>query len=195
MNAPWLSSEEIQALRANFSLAEDQDEHFRRCWSKQTCHNCLAASQCSWCPFVGHPFSPSLSSGDLSGTFHSSSCQTWSCVPNSHKIPLLAPAYDENVCPHWAERWELRTRPLGCQVSSITSITSIVSITSTLVFVLLVFLIVKGVLWYRHYHKTHPRWWRQLHRYRWYRIMTLRDGEYEPLLPGSWPGNPGDGDH
>lgn len=169
MNAPWLSSDEIQALRANFSQAEDQDEHFRRCWSKQTCHNCLAASQCSWCPF------------------------TWSCVPNSHKIPLLAPAYDENVCPHWAERWELRTRPLGCQVSSITSITSIVSITSTLVFVLLVFLIVKGVRWFRHYHKTHPRWWRQLHRYRWYRIMTLRDGEYEPLLPGSWPGNSGDG--
>ncbi|KAK3942176.1 hypothetical protein QBC46DRAFT_406639 [Diplogelasinospora grovesii] len=53
---------------------------------------------------------------------------------------LLAPAYDDDVCPHWAERWEIRTHPFGCQVSTITSLTGIISILSTLVFVLLVWL-------------------------------------------------------
>lgn len=34
-----------------------------------------------------------------------------------------------------AERWEIRTRPLGCQVSTITSLTSLVSIVSTIIFI------------------------------------------------------------
>lgn len=66
--------------------------------------------------------------------------QTWACVPNSYPVPLLAPAYDEQICPHWAERWELRSQPLGCQVSSITSLTTIVTIASTLTVVALLHL-------------------------------------------------------
>lgn len=74
-------------------------------------------------------------------------------------MPFLAPAYDENVCPHWAERWEVRTRPLGCQVSTITTLTSLVTVASTL------FLVLLGVEAYRagrslvRYTKN-PGWWR-----------------------------------
>ncbi|ORY66262.1 uncharacterized protein BCR38DRAFT_313518, partial [Pseudomassariella vexata] len=88
-------------------------EHFWHCWKQQNCYSCLDQSACSWCPF------------------------SWTCVPNSNRIPLLAPAEDKNVCPHWAERWEIRTRPLGCQVSTITTLTALVSIFSTLFVVVL----------------------------------------------------------
>ncbi|KAH7197519.1 uncharacterized protein B0J16DRAFT_21060 [Fusarium flagelliforme] len=161
MDPSWLSDSDIQALRANFtSSGVSDDERFRRCWKHQTCKGCLATSQCSWCPF------------------------TWSCVPNTSKIPLLAPAYDENVCPHWAERWELRSRPLGCQVSSITSLTAIITIVSTLFFVLLVVLLVITARWIQRYHKNTGWWQRQNHRWDGARIQH---GEHEPLLPGSRP--------
>ncbi|KAH6961499.1 hypothetical protein DER45DRAFT_201787 [Fusarium avenaceum] len=160
MDPSWLSRDDIQALRANFTSNENHiEEHFLRCWKRQTCKGCLATSQCSWCPF------------------------TWSCVPNTQKIPLLAPAYDENVCPHWAERWELRTRPLGCQVSSITSLTAIVTIISTLVFVLITVLLAMAIRWLWRHHKKNPRWWR-LQNHGWTGTWR-RYGEREPLLPES----------
>src|SRR6478735_6203723 len=124
-----------------------------------------------------------------SSSTYSLNLQTWSCVPNTSNIPLLAPAYNENVCPHWAERWELRTRPLGCQVSSITSLTAIVTIISTLVFVSLMVGLVRASRWFWQYHKKHPGWWR-LRNQRWARTW-FRAGELEPLLPGSWPDNGG----
>jgi len=40
--------------------------------------------------------------------------------------------FNPDVCPWWSERWELRTRPLGCNVSTLTFLTSIVTILSTL---------------------------------------------------------------
>ncbi|UQC79791.1 uncharacterized protein CLUP02_05271 [Colletotrichum lupini] len=113
-------------------------------------------------------------------------CKTSACVPNSYAIPLLAPAYDENICPHWAERWELRTKPLGCQVSTITSLTSIISIVSTFIVVLLVALIVLGVRWGRRRSKQDPDWWRVWKR-DWSRVQFWKrpqgqDGERDPLL-------------
>jgi len=42
-------------------------------------------------------------------------------------INILAPIWNENVCPHWSERWEVRSRPLGCHVSTITFLTAIVA--------------------------------------------------------------------
>lgn len=47
-------------------------------------------------------------------------------------LPALAPAWDENICPHWAERWEVRTRPLGCQVSTITMLGVLVGVAATI---------------------------------------------------------------
>ncbi|KAH8675481.1 hypothetical protein BX600DRAFT_507720 [Xylariales sp. PMI_506] len=99
--------------------AASDDGHFQRCWKHQNCRDCIWEEKgCSWCPL------------------------SWSCVPNPHSIALLAPAWNEEICPHWAERWEIRTRPLGCQVSTITSLTSIVSILSTIIFLLLLFVII-----------------------------------------------------
>ncbi|KAH7034835.1 uncharacterized protein B0I36DRAFT_360305 [Microdochium trichocladiopsis] len=121
-----------------FNKDEDHDEHFRRCWHLTNCKDCLAKEDdCSWCPF------------------------SWSCVPNSNRlVPFLAPAWDEDICPHWAERWELRTRPLGCQVSTITTLTSLVTIACTLLLVLLGFVFVFGVRRIRGFTRRNPRWWR-----------------------------------
>ncbi|OTB18527.1 hypothetical protein K445DRAFT_315359 [Daldinia sp. EC12] len=154
------------------------DAHLQRCWKIQNCKDCLKKEpDCSWCPF------------------------SWTCVPNSNRIPFLAPAWDENVCPHWAERWEIRTRPLGCQVSTITTLTSLVSIAFTLLFVLLVTLAVFGIQRLRGYSKKNPGWW-MVWTYDWRRWVRLwqqwlrvRSGvrtdeevresrhEQEPLLP------------
>ncbi|KAI1446729.1 hypothetical protein F5Y02DRAFT_56132 [Annulohypoxylon stygium] len=169
---------------SNFaSTSPADDAHLMRCWRIQNCKDCLTTQpDCSWCPF------------------------SWTCVPNSARFPFLAPAGDENICPHWAERWEIRTRPLGCQVSTITTLTSLVSIASTLVLVLLVTLAVWGVRWVRAYGRKNPGWWRisksDLERLpvRWRSWLHARmgagganvnaqesrsggDGESEPLLP------------
>ncbi|KAH6898983.1 hypothetical protein B0T10DRAFT_125683 [Thelonectria olida] len=166
MDATEFSLEEIQAYRSNFTVDDDKHEHLLRCWSRQTCDGCLNTAQCSWCPF------------------------TWSCVPNSHAFPALAPAYDENICPHWAERWEIRTRPLGCQVSTITSLTAIVSVLSTLVFIGLVFGVVVAIRRLRRFNKEHPGWLGRL-RLRVgrglqgvLRRLRRKGGEREPLLQG-----------
>ncbi|KLU85307.1 hypothetical protein MAPG_04335, partial [Magnaporthiopsis poae ATCC 64411] len=104
--------------RESFNISDwEDDKQFLRCWRHQDCQPCLVEDGCSWCPFAS----------------------SWTCTPNAYSIPLLAPAYNENICPHWAERWEIRTRPLGCQVSTITALTGAVSIASTLTIVALVF--------------------------------------------------------
>lgn len=129
--------------------------------------------------------------------------QSWTCVPNSNRVQLLAPAWDENVCPHWAERWEIRTRPLGCQVSTITTLTSFVTIASTLVFALLVTLTVFGIQRLRAYSDKSPGlwkawanawkdWWAKWQQQRYPMIHGNEDdveareqggNEREPLLP------------
>ncbi|PHH65469.1 hypothetical protein CDD81_2249 [Ophiocordyceps australis] len=55
------------------------------------------------------------------GAAHHLLRKTGACVPNSFTMPLLAPVYDTRVCPYPPERWEIRTRPLGCHVSTITT--------------------------------------------------------------------------
>ncbi|KAI1457458.1 hypothetical protein F4805DRAFT_179971 [Annulohypoxylon moriforme] len=135
------------------STSPVDDAHLMRCWRIQNCKDCLTRQpDCSWCPF------------------------SWTCVPNTARITLLAPAWDENICPHWAERWEIRTRPLGCQVSTITTLTSLVSIASTLVLVLLISLTVWGFRTLRAYGKKNPGWWR----------MSKSDWERLPARWRSW---------
>ncbi|KAI0596667.1 hypothetical protein F4775DRAFT_594168 [Biscogniauxia sp. FL1348] len=158
---------------------DDHDAHLLRCWRIQDCKGCLSQPDCSWCPF------------------------SWTCIPNSYRMPLLAPAWDENICPHWAERWEIRTRPLGCQVSTITTLTSLVTIASTLVFVLVVMSIVLATKKMWAYGQKRPGFWR-VWEYDWRaQALSLREqvggilgklgiagtgnhaGENEPLLPSS----------
>ncbi|WQF77643.1 hypothetical protein CDEST_02657 [Colletotrichum destructivum] len=178
------SAEEVSQLRHNFTSGESSDEHLFRCWKHQDCRACLAESQCSWCPMVGLRLLASQTDRAIADILGLG--QTSACVPNAYSIPLLAPAYNENICPHWAERWELRTKPLGCQVSTITSLTSIISIISTLLVVLLVALVVLGVRWGRRRSKQDPNWWR-VWTYGWKQFFLrngARDanGEQDPLL-------------
>lgn len=88
----------------------------------------------------------------------SSQRQTQSCIPNTYPIPLLAPVYNENICPHWTERWEIRTRPFGCHVSTITTLTAIVSVLSTVTLVILAFLTIWGVKKVRRLTERYPDW-------------------------------------
>ncbi|KAK3337427.1 hypothetical protein B0T19DRAFT_455249 [Cercophora scortea] len=150
------------------------DERFFRCWKQQGCGGCLGQERCSWCPI------------------------TQSCIPNDYPIPLLAPAYDENICPHWSERWEIRTRPFGCHVSTITSLAGLASVVSTLVLILLVWASVMAVGRVRRkfLHRERWPWWRRWrcawlsHRWKlaWRRGKSRepppppRVGEEEPLL-------------
>lgn len=113
-------------------------------------------------------------------------------MPNNHTIQALAPAYDENVCPHWAERWEIRTRPLGCQVSTITSLTSIISIASTLVVLSIILFLTWAFFRLRRHHKqAEPGWWRlwKIDRFPWTAHREPEPGsggesagEHDPLL-------------
>ncbi|CAH0048021.1 unnamed protein product [Clonostachys solani] len=143
----------ISALRSNFSASETDREHFYRCWSRTSCPNCLDAEGCSWCPY------------------------SWSCVPNSYKIPFLAPAYDKQICPARQEQWEIRTRPLGCNVSSVTTLTATVSIVGTFVVLLLAFLTILAALRIRVY--ARKKAWRVPWRAR---PAQNHDREQEPLL-------------
>lgn len=173
-----MDATEIEALRDNFTVAEDQRDHLLRCWIHSTsCQRCLGSDECSWCPFVSALATRQLK--EVSDRF-----QTWSCVPNSHNIQFLAPAYEEQVCPAESEQWELRTQPLGCDVSSITAVTAIVSITGTLLSVLLVSLTVLAGLRVRRY-ALQRRGWRSA----WVRQCRADAAgggsgrETEPLLP------------
>ncbi|KAL1953662.1 hypothetical protein VTO42DRAFT_2373 [Malbranchea cinnamomea] len=83
------------------------------CWRSQTCAKCLSSADfCSWCPFSG------------------------TCVPNPSRLPLLAPISNASICPLGSkERWELRSQPLGCNVSTLTFLACVMSVLGTLVLV------------------------------------------------------------
>ncbi|KAL2207237.1 hypothetical protein CC79DRAFT_712786 [Sarocladium strictum] len=146
MVLPSLDDAAIADLRDNFTVADPDWEHLLRCWTRQTCSRCLAADQCSWCPY------------------------TWSCVPNKHPIPFLAPIDYEDICPDKSERWELRSQPFGCQVSTATSLSVGVSVLATLFLMLLIFTVVVVVLRLRRYWKNKPR----------------REDRWKPTWPSSW---------
>lgn len=52
MSSSALDTLEEELLHNNLTINESDLEHLLRCWSRQTCRRCLAADQCSWCPFV-----------------------------------------------------------------------------------------------------------------------------------------------
>ncbi|KAI0416136.1 hypothetical protein F5X98DRAFT_376117 [Xylaria grammica] len=162
-----------------FARNADNDPHFLRCWGIQECQGCLKQPDCSWCPFSG------------------------TCVPNTHQIQFLAPAWEgDTTCPHWAERWEIRTRPLGCQVSTITTLTSLVTIVCTLFFVFLIWLAGFVARKLVALSTKYPRWWKVWRlgclrrRQSMFGILeaeaqTERDREHEPLLsPTRWAETP-----
>lgn len=48
--------------------------------------------------------------------------------------------YNEDICPSRAERWELRSRPFGCRVSTYTVFSTAMAVNVTLLTVLVLWL-------------------------------------------------------
>jgi hypothetical protein len=66
------------------------------------------------------------------------------CVPNRSRLPIFAPISTPDICPLGpSERWELRARPFGCNVSTLTLLTALVAVAGTLAAVGLGF----GIAW------------------------------------------------
>lgn len=148
----------VDSIRSNFTAAAGDDvERLLRCWIHQGCDSCLKTKACSWCPFVSLITAPFLTRRIITNM----PLWTWSCVPNDHTIPLLAPAYEKDVCPYSDERWEIRTQPFGCRVSSTTSITAIVSAFTVLVSILWVFGFMALVARLRRLHASRKSRWKQ----------------------------------
>lgn len=165
------------------------DDLLRICWRLQDCGSCLRENNapCSWCPVVSSRVS-CLHRGRLRCRMlrtcimvccvpNLTPLQSSTCIPNTAQIPLLAPIRYPDVCPHWAERWEIRTRPLGCHVSTITFLSCVVSILSTFLVVGLVVLAVWLGKNLRGRWKGRQRgWWKvwRLYRAGWWRGWRIR---------------------
>ena len=139
---------------------------------------------CSWCPAVSVFY-------DLKWLYALTTIpKTSSCVPNISKIQILAPFRNPNICPTMSERWELRTRTLGCHVSTITLLACIVSILSTFVLIGLVAMGIKAITgmqalwkskpdgWWKAWRIYHPQWWRGWR----LRIVDVERPEQQRLL-------------
>lgn len=95
---------------------------------------------------------------------------------------MLAPVYNERICPHPAERWEVRTHPFGCNVSTRNSLTALVSVVATLILVLAVLIAVIAIRRVRRYSKQHPNWRQYYWGFR--RRDETSPQERDPLIPG-----------
>ncbi|KAH8697380.1 hypothetical protein BGW36DRAFT_378586 [Talaromyces proteolyticus] len=92
------------------------------CWVRQSCDDCISMKDdidCSWCPFSS------------------------TCVPNpSPNYPLLAPIEHPDICPMGAkERWEVRARGLGCNVSTRNFLSVSAAVAASFVLMVLVALL------------------------------------------------------
>jgi hypothetical protein len=97
-----------------------QSNHFAACWRVQDCHSCTHSSHgCGWCPF------------------------SQTCVPTAN---LLKPVTDAHVCPLDSERFELRTKALGCGCSTTTLLSVIVTVFATMVALALLYGIVAALI-------------------------------------------------
>ncbi|KAJ5364948.1 uncharacterized protein N7496_010661 [Penicillium cataractarum] len=126
---------------SNISRGISDDLLFRLCWRRQSCSSCLAGDVgCSWCPIVSLA-AYCLRSAELLWKVYLFPIfiaiviilTSSACVPNSARLPILAPIGSSHICPlGFEERWELRTLPFGCNASSLTVISVVVSILGTL---------------------------------------------------------------
>lgn len=146
------------------------------CWPLNECSQCLTQGLCSWCPMVSGLRPPSLRSANMVA-------KTFACVPNTHRVPVLAPFFDPEICPLWSERYELRTLPTGCNVSTITFLTGVISAMSTLVAVGLVvasMLATRAVN--RRWRARTAGWWRIWRKMRYDHEQRRIADESSPLL-------------
>jgi hypothetical protein len=54
-------------------------------------------------------------------------------IPRGNHLPLLSPVWDTySICPTYDDRWDLRTKTLGCHVNTLTVFTCIITVVCTL---------------------------------------------------------------
>ncbi|KAF2841335.1 hypothetical protein M501DRAFT_545851 [Patellaria atrata CBS 101060] len=100
--------------------SEDDRERLRKCWRIQSCGRCLSNdARCGWCPY-------------------SSTCLP---LPSTHNPSILTPL-THPLCPLRPERYELRTRALGCDCSTYTLLAILITVASTIGAGLLLWLLV-----------------------------------------------------
>ncbi|EMC94230.1 hypothetical protein BAUCODRAFT_94432 [Baudoinia panamericana UAMH 10762] len=88
---------------AGFDINQDR---LAACWELQDCRSCINSHHgCGWCPTSG------------------------ACVATTN---LLAPVSHPDVCPLRSERFELRTKALGCGCSTTTLLSVIVTVFATI---------------------------------------------------------------
>ncbi|TKA24644.1 hypothetical protein B0A50_06404 [Salinomyces thailandicus] len=81
-------------------------DRLSKCWGHQDCHSCTnSAAGCGWCPFSA------------------------TCVATTN---LLKPLAHPDICPLRSERFELRTKALGCGCSTTTLVSVIVTVFATI---------------------------------------------------------------
>lgn len=87
------------------AFTADRDR-FDACWRIQDCGSCINDNHgCGWCPFSG------------------------TCVPASS---LVHPVSNGAICPLSSERFELRTKALGCGCSTATLLSVIATVFATI---------------------------------------------------------------
>lgn len=95
------------------SMDYSNEDRLAACWHIQNCYNCIRSNHgCGWCPFSS------------------------ACIPASS---LLEPVSNAKVCPLKAERFELRTKALGCGCSTTTILSIIVTVFATIVALVLLY--------------------------------------------------------
>ena len=88
-------------------MAGAQQDRLASCWRIQDCYLCIQSSHgCGWCPYSS------------------------TCVPTSS---LLEPLSNAKTCPLRDERFELRTKALGCGCSTTTLLSIVVTSFATIV--------------------------------------------------------------
>lgn len=100
---------QIYTNHASDSNMDSTNDHFFACWRHQSCYNCIHETRsCGWCPY------------------------TSTCVPIPSRMSLLSPVSNAHVCPLRDERFELRTKALGCECSTTTLLSIVVTVLATI---------------------------------------------------------------
>ncbi|KXT02264.1 hypothetical protein AC578_5064 [Pseudocercospora eumusae] len=90
-----------------------RNERTKACWKMQDCGSCINSKHgCGWCS------------------------SSFSCVPANS---LLDPVSNHGICPLDSERFELRTKALGCGCSTTTLLSVIVTVFATIAALLLLY--------------------------------------------------------
>lgn len=119
----WPQCLQRQILGLSMTMIASEDR-LAACWRIQSCDGCVNSRYgCGWCPVSAI------------------------CIPASS---LLEPVVDNNICPYPEERFELRTRALGCKCSTTTFISVVVSVFVTIATLFVFYILGFGILRLNH---------------------------------------------